>query len=43
MRSIEMHSCPEFEKAARTAPRAALPTSASSSTSSAFFPPSSME
>ena len=43
IRSIEMHSWPVFEKAARTAPGTALPRSASARMRIAFFPPSSIE
>ncbi len=43
IRSMEMHSWPVFEKAARTAPDAALPTSESARMRMAFFPPSSIE
>lgn len=42
-RSMEMQSWPAEEKQARTAPAAALSTSASASTTMAFLPPSSSE
>ena len=42
-RSIETHSCPEFEKHARTAISAARRTSASALMIIAFLPPSSSE
>ena len=42
-RSIEMHSCPALENIARSAPSTARLRLASSSTSIAFLPPSSIE
>ncbi len=40
---MEMHSCPAFEKQARTAISTACATSASDRTIMAFLPPSSRE